>query len=277
MVRIFKLFRFIFCLLSIAGAIILILFGMSLVIFDKQIFPIANIAAPSDELTGFYGGLYLLFILINYLWIFVCAKKKLRKIENILLCDCDAKKYISAYRQVLSQSKSAKYKAVLIYGLSYGYLMAGDYENALKTEQQLDYITLSPSDKFLYLSILFSYNFAVDEIKTCAAILKNMEIEIARIPQANNEKTSAQRMLSNLSMQYKMKLDIHPDFVEYFESELLSASHKLEKVTLTFLCAKALLLNSSELNYEIAKKLTYVAKNGGRTIYAKQAKKLLSV
>lgn len=255
MVNCFKELKYLYFVIGMIGAIIILLLcnhSMNLVV-------------------GFFGGIIWLFIVLITLEFF--AIRKVNKIKNIMLDDCRCAEFIRICNNLLFDQSKKSLKTFWLLNLSSGYLNMGNMKLTEKTLNSIETFANNRMGAMLlvaYYNNLVAYYIymkdfenAIDSFEELKRALNNKKLTKKYrdyLTHMCNEKQSMIRIADN---NYDGAEQL---FIDAFERE----KHMLVKVYAKYTLG-VVYIHDNRIS-EAIEALEFAVKNGGDSCYTKEAK-----
>ena len=219
-----------------------------------------------------YISLGLLCIMLNGVIFEMIARKRVKKIDQILLDDCDVKNYIAAY-EILSQKRTSKaIKIHILLCLAAGHLNSGNSAEVLRV---LSTIKAFPKNiqravyEFQYHTLYCSYYLQVNDVQAAEQSLAQMEETLQKHKWNKLKQAQCWAIYSEKQCLIRMASGNYEGSEQVFDLAYRRGESTLQKVIAKYILAEIYLHDGKTA--EAKEAFTYVAQYGGSTRYQKQA------
>jgi len=256
--RFFKNYIYIYftiCLIGVAA--VWILFGL-----------LFNISV--GELAAIIGAIIIALIMCL---LFIT---KMRKINNIMINDCNIEEYIRISNSILSNQTFKKLRTILKLNLSVGYLNDGNSELAKKMLNSIDRFSNTRWGalyRVSYYNSLVAYYFQIKDIGNVIDSMKELQIALKNKKLNNAYKNKILCLYRDKESLLNMENNNYDGAEQVFIAALEREKKMLGKVYAKYTLG-IVYLHYNRLE-EATEAFEFAAKNGGTSYYVERAKKNL--
>ena len=223
------------------------------------------------------GGLFAIsWILFIATILEIIARKKMNKVINIMIDDCDLEKYLHVCNNLFFEQVHKKYKILLVLNLATGYLNAGNKERAEKLLNNVYGFgngRAGATYLAVYYNILVAYYLQTKDIENVVDSMKELKIALNNKKLNRTSRTNLLYLYDEAECLLDMENNIYDGAEQVFNDALARQKHMLGKVSTKYTLG-IIYLHYDRLS-EAAEAFEFAYKNGGTSYYVKKAKEYL--